>query len=392
VRERGSGQIVFDRTKGYFKARLRVGTLPNGRPQVRTKQARTLAEAKRLLKAMQAQLGSPEAPTVLTTTFGDFALHYFSHSATQRLRASTLSNHTYHLQRYLLPTLHHRPLNAITTRELESLLYDHRKSLSAATVNLLRSILSRLFNEAVKRGDVERNPMQALPRFRTRPDEHSQVQQPLTLQEVQQLLAAARGHELELFVVLAVATGMRRGEILGLRYGDIDAAAGELVITRTVSEVRVSEGDERRKTRIVVLPPKTKASERRLWLAPEVLSALERHRWREQERFGLASCSNSSPVFTDCVGEQVRPSTILRKFSKFLDANKLRHVRIHDLRHTYATVGLNSGQRLEHIAQQLGHDSIRTTRDTYGKVAQQLAEASGRLMANTIFGENDAPD
>jgi len=185
---------------------------------------------------------------------------------------------------------------------------------------------------------------------------------------------------------------MRRGEILGLRYGDIDTAAGELVITRTVSEVRISEGDERRKTRIVVLPPKTKASERRLWLAPEVLSALERHRWRAQERFGLVSCSNFSPVFTDCVGEQVRPSTILRKFSKFLDANKLRHVRIHDLRHTYATVGLNSGQRLEHIAQQLGHDSIRTTRDTYGKVAQELAEASGRLMANTIFGEKDAPD
>ena len=387
MRERGSGQVVFDRSKGCYKARLRVGTLPNGRAQLRTKQARTLAEAKRLLKSMQAELGSPQTPVTSSATFGDFALHYFSHGATQRLRASTLSNHTYHLHRYLLPALHYRPLGAITTRELESLLYGHRTSLSAATVNLLRSILSRLFNEALNRGEVERNPMQALPRFRTRPDEQSQVQEPLTLHEVQQLLTAAKGHELELFIMLAIATGMRRGEILGLRYDDIDEVAGELVITRTVSEVRTAGETSRRQTRLVVLPPKTKASERRLWLAPEVLSLLDEHRLRQRERLGVSSLPKSSPVFTDREGGQVRPSTVLRQFTKFLEHNGLRHVRIHDLRHTYATVGLNSGQRLEHIAQQLGHDSIRTTRDTYGKVAQQLAEASGRLMAATIFGK-----
>ena len=84
VRERGSGQVVFDRSKGCYKARLRVGTLPNGRAQLRTKQARTLAEAKRLLKSMQAELGSPQTPVTSSVTFGDFALHYFSHGATQR--------------------------------------------------------------------------------------------------------------------------------------------------------------------------------------------------------------------------------------------------------------------------------------------------------------------
>ncbi len=391
MRERGSGQVVFDRSKGCFKARLRVGTLPNGRAQVRTKQAPTKAEAKRLLKQMQTELRTEGSPTEASATFGTFALHYFSHSATQRLRASTLSNHTYHLHRYLLPTLGHRPMANVSTSELESLLYRHRKTLSASTVNLLRSILSRLFNEALKREEIEKNPMQALPRFRTRPDEASQVQQPLNLDEVHRLLATAKGNELEFFIVLAVATGMRRGEILGLRYSDIDAIAGELVIRRTVSEVRITGAEGRRKTCLVVLPPKTKASERRLWLAPEVLDLLQVHRERAQERLGISSLPPASPVFTDSVGGQVWPSAILKQFTKFLAANGLRRVRIHDLRHTYATVGLNSGQRIEHIAQQLGHDSIRTTRDTYGKIAPQLAETSGRLMAATVFGSRQ-PD
>ncbi len=389
MRERGSGQVVFDRSKGCFKARLRVGTLPNGRAQVRTKQAPTKAEAKRLLKQMQTELWTEESPAEASATFGTFALHYFSHSATQRLRASTLSNHTYHLHRYLLPTLGHRPLADVSTSELESLLYRHRKVLSAATVNLLRSILSRLFNEGLKRGEVERNPIQALPRFRTRPDEVSQVRKPLTLDEVQRLLTLSKGHELELFIVLAIATGMRRGEILGLRYSDIDTIAGEVVIRRTVSEVRISNGQDPKVTRLVYLPPKTNSSERRLWLAPEVLSVLRAHRRNEVLRFGASSFDPTGPVFIGDNGQQVRPSTILRKFTRLLASNGIRHIRIHDLRHTYATVGLNSGQRLEHIAQQLGHDSIRTTRDTYGKAAQQLAEASGRLMAATIFGERN---
>lgn len=166
----------------------------------------------------------------------------------------------------------------------------------------------------------------------------------------------------------AVGTGMRQGELLALRWQDVDLATGLLSVRHALD----------RRTRQLA-EPKTASSKRTLRLPAFVVSALAAHRERQ------AIVPLSGLVFTTPKGTALDPSNALRAFHRALDRAGLPRQRFHDLRHAYATLALETGESIDAVSRALGHTSIATTADIYGHwtpaMAQRLADRMDEVLS-----------
>ena len=167
---------------------------------------------------------------------------------------------------------------------------------------------------------------------------------------------------------------MRRGEILGLCWDEVDIDKGEITITGTLKELRkvLPSGQA-----VVVLKkdsPKTQASKRTVGLPWPVAQAIMRHREYQQLRqLESPNWQKSNFVFTSSTGTAVYPSNFVSRFKRFLAASGLRQIRIHDLRHTMAQLALSGGVRIEAVSETLGHTRMDTTKSIYASRVSQLA-------------------
>jgi integrase len=188
------------------------------------------------------------------------------------------------------------------------------------------------------------------------------------------------------FVLLAT-TGMRRGEALGLRWSDVDLDAGRLSIVQTITTVR---------DKMVITPPKTARSRRSVSLDPETVAALREHRRKQNEerlRAGEVWSGEGDFVFTDELGRPVHPSALSRLFTSYVRRADLPAIRLHDLRHTYATVALGAGVHPKIVSERLGHATTAVTLDLYSHVTPTIDAEAAALVANKIFDSRDsAPD
>ena len=183
------------------------------------------------------------------------------------------------------------------------------------------------------------------------------------------------------FVLLAT-TGMRRGEVLGLRWEDVDFAGRALSIVQTLTTVR---GDKH------IGPPKTGKSRRRVSIDAVTLDALKAHRKRQRvERIAAADVwSNEGDlVFTDELGEPVHPNRLSQSFDRIVREAELPRIRLHDLRHSYATLALKAGVHPKIVSERLGHSTIAITLDLYSHVAQGLDADAAELIASRIYGSS----
>ncbi|MFI1335667.1 tyrosine-type recombinase/integrase [Streptomyces sp. NPDC020845] len=184
--------------------------------------------------------------------------------------------------------------------------------------------------------------------------------EPLTVKEGRQLLAAARGDRLWTAYELAVRIGLRRGEVLGLRWKDVDLADGSVTIRQTIQRV----GGQ-----LLIAAPKTQRSARRIALPAECATAL-RARRAQQHGDRLAAgdtwrADGNDLVFTTRYGTPIEPRNLNRAFTLLCDKAGVRRVRFHDLRHTCASLLHENGADARMIMEVLGHSSIRVTMDIY---------------------------
>lgn len=170
-------------------------------------------------------------------------------------------------------------------------------------------------------------------------------------------------------------TGVRRGEVVALRWSDVDLAAHRLTVNQAAT---VIDGAE------LVAAPKARRSRRAIDLDPDTVSLLQRHRARQREQFLMlgVSATASDRVFTNEVGEPIRPNSIGQAFRRLVDAAGVPVIRLHDLRHTHATHLLMAGVNVKVVSERLGHSSVSFTLDTYGHVMPgQQAEAAAAAAA-----------
>jgi len=232
--------------------------------------------------------------------------------------------------------------------------------------------LRTLCRWAVRVGILMRNPVDGVepPRFERK------EMRALDPDGISELLTTARGTDLELPIAVAVGTGLRRGELLALRWSDIDLGEARLSVRRSIETIK---GVTRSK------PPKTARSARTISLPSFVVSALQRCRVDQQERrsiLGLEHATGEDWVFTRADESVWEPGAFSLRFARLVKRAKLRHLRFHDLGHSFGTLALASGVDLKTLSSALGHSEISTTANVYLHVVESLRkDAAARIDA-----------
>ena len=240
------------------------------------------------------------------------------------------------------------------------------KGLSAKTVRNIHQILSSALKLAQEQRLILSNPAEgcALPRV-----EHQEMKTLTTVQLASFFREARESGVFELYY-LELATGLRRGELLGLKWEDVDLERGDLRVRRQVSRIN---GE------VVEAPLKTKNAYRTLPLAEDTVSVL-----REQRR----KVGNSPWVFPSPNGGPISPDSVLHMLHRVLKRAGLPKVWFHDLRHTFATLALQNGVDVKTVSGMLGHFSAGFTLDTYAHITsaaqRQAAQTMGSVLAGTI--------
>ncbi|MFM8350018.1 MAG: tyrosine recombinase XerC [Actinomycetales bacterium] len=279
------------------------------------------------------------------------------------LRQSTQLAYRIHIHRHLIPTLGHIPLHDLQPRHIDDLVHDLVGcGLAAGTIARIIATLRSACTAAIRYGHLTCNPATGI-RIPTPPTPRALPWGP---RHARALLAGTTG-VMHILLRLALATGMRRGELLGLRWTDIDLHAGCL----HVRTARITVGQHTIET-----PPKTNAGARTIWLDPHTRTALAT--WQ--------TTATTQWVFTDTNGEPFQPWQISRTFTTITTQLGLPAIRFHDLRHLSARLGLATGEPLPAVSERLGHSAITTTARIYGKTPAGVAQASARRRAQLIEG------
>lgn len=236
------------------------------------------------------------------------------------------------------------------------------RKLSTKTVNSVHGVLHLALDNAVRWGYVSRNVCD----FVTLPRIVTQEAVVLTASQAHVLLESVREHRLEAVLMLTVVTGMRRGEVLALRWSDIDFERQVLHVFHTVDYIP--------KYGYVEGEPKTKAGKRKINLPLFIVEMLLEHKLKQDElRVSLGDkWENLDLVFPDLKGGYFNPSYLLRMFKKVLGAAGLDNMRFHDLRHSAATILLAKGVNVKIVSELLGHSDIVITLRTYGHLLPSM--------------------
>lgn len=248
---------------------------------------------------------------------------------------------------------------------------------SVSNVRYAHVVLHVVLDTAVRIGLTSRNVADIVdvPRLRRR------EMTPFTEEQARAFLEACIGHPYEALFVLALATGMRRGELLALKWDDIDFDTASLQVQRTLQKSLRG---------YVFAKPKTTRSRRRIALSATVLAALKRHRAQQAEtRLKLGDAwTDLDLVFPSAVGRMYEPSNFVRyQFKPIIKRTGLPNVRLHDLRHTAATLLLAKGVNPKVVSEMLGHSNVSITLNVYGHVLPHMQQEAADLMDRVLWGE-----
>ncbi|MFD6949883.1 MULTISPECIES: tyrosine-type recombinase/integrase [unclassified Nocardiopsis] len=321
-----------------------------------------------------------------------------------RLRPLTRVSYAEHIHRYLTPHLGDVPLEELTpsrVREAFEHISQHTAStgapLSAATVQRIRATLRAALNTAVRERLLPANPAQGL-RLESgrsaRPvvwtDQavaewaHSGVRPAVavwTVEQTRAFLDFVSDHRLYALFHLLVMTGLRRGEVVALRWPDLELVQGTVRVTRQFQAHRGG---------LVELAPKSAASRRMLVLDHTTTGMLRRHQWHQQKEAESHDrvWDPRGFVFTAVRGGPLAPQRLSRLFRKLNTESGLPPVRLHDLRHGAATLALAAGVELKVVQAMLGHASIVLTADTYSSVLPQVAREAAERTAWLVLRDS----
>ncbi len=240
----------------------------------------------------------------------------------------------------------------------------------ARTIQLVHIVLHGAFKQAVKEGLIGRSPMDAVERPRVETAEY----QILTEEQARQFLIAATGSPYETLFYLALTTGMRKGELLGLKWSDLDREKGILLVQRQLQQVGWSGA--------FLVPPKTKAGHRQIKLGEVALAKLDAHRQQQVLQRAAAGdrWQENGMTFTSGIGTYLDQSKVSREFKRLLKQAGLPDIRFHDLRHTSISILLESGTPVNTVQRRAGHSKPSVTTDIYGHVmARSQDEAAQKI-------------
>ena len=373
-KKRGNGEgSITKRDDGRWMARYTVRTIKG--PKRRTVYGRTRAEASAKLAKAMADRDGGLIFDAGSLRVGDYLDRWLSNSVKDTVRERTYERYEEILRLHVKPALGRLKLKALTPAHVQDFYRDRLDSgFSPATVQKIHVILHKALSQAVSWSLVPRNAGEAVRAPRPAPKE----MRPLSPDEAHRLLKTVRGDRLEALYVLAIHTGMRQGELLGLKWENVDLAANAIRVRHTLL---------RTKGRVILGEPKTKKSRRTVHLTGAASRALEEHLERQlkvMERLGDLY-RDQGLVFTTEVGTPINPSNLRkRSFAPLLQKASLPRLRFHDLRHTCATLLLSKNIHLKYVQELLGHATVSITLDTYSHVLPGMGNQVADAMEDVL--------
>jgi integrase len=309
-------------------------------------------------------------------TVAEYLDRWLADSVYGSVRASTFSRDKYLVANHIKPTLGRLKLKNLNALQVQSLYRERLVSgLSGSTVQKIHHVLHKALAQAVRWNLIPRNPADNAKAPTPTPKE----MRPLSASEARKLLEAADGNRLEALYVLAIHTGMRRGELLGLKWADVDLENTTIRVRRTLT---------RKGTGYVLGEPKTKQSRRTIRLTEKAVQTLRSHQARRaQEKLRVGELyQDQGLVFAGQGGSFINPSNLRqRSFAPLLKHAGLPRITFHDLRHTCASLLFQKNVHPKVVQELLGHASVAITLDTYshmlpgmgGEAVAAIGEALG---------------
>ncbi len=377
---------VFQRAKGRGKPWSFAVDLPRGTKGERRQRLkggfRTRAEAERALAELLVELDRGTAVDTSSQTLGAYLDDWLA-SVTPSLRPTTADLYRRAVDNWIRPRLGGLALQAITPKHLQDLYAellvsgrtDGSGGLSPRSVRLAHQVLRLALDRADNWRLIARNPAAArldLPRMQHR------TMQTWAAEEACAFLEATDADRLGGLWSLMVSTGLRRGEALGLRWQDIDLAGGRLSVVQTVVVAS---------NKAYLSEPKTATGRRSVFLYPQIISVLARHRERQEADRLLAgpAWQEAGLVFTTSLGTLIHPRNVARDFHAAVRRTGARPIRLHDLRHTAATLALTAGANPKQVQEMLGHARVAITLDVYSHVSQQMHAETAEKIGRQLF-------
>jgi integrase len=340
-RARGEGTI-YQRPDGLWAAQI---TLLDGKRK--TKYGKTQREVKEWLLEKRKELAGGLLIDDKNVTAGEF-LDKWLDIVSPRLRPATLATHETIIRVHIKPALENLRLSQITPAHLQTLYSQKLKDgLSRRTVKYIHTIIHQMLDQALKWGLVARNVSEAV----DAPTPDKKQVEPLTRDEVKRLLEVLKGDRLYAFYVVALATGLRRGELLALTWDNVDLDNDVVYVRKTLQSIR-GQG-------LVIGEPKSEKSRRPVVLPDFAHAVLTDHKAKQKVQSRFVFCTSKGTPFG--------PRNIMRHFKKMLKKAELPNtIRIHDLRHTFVSFMLSQNVPPKDVQVIAGHASFSTTMDIYG--------------------------
>ncbi|HHW61273.1 MAG TPA: site-specific integrase [Syntrophomonadaceae bacterium] len=378
---------IRKRKDGRWEARLLTGyDAETGKPKLQCFYGKTRKEAKEKLDTARAKMHLGVYIEPHNSTLGEWLDAWLERYMKVKLRPTTYESYEMLIRLYIKPHLGNIPLKKLQANDIQAcfiyLLEEGGKDgtgLSRRTVQYTRTVLKAALSQAVREELINKNPVDVttLP-----PGEQKEVET-FTREEVNHFLEVAHKERLYAAFLLAAATGLRRGEILGLHWDDVelDEAEPYLTINRTLVEVR---DPETKTVTIEYQDPKTPKSRRTIPIIPMVAAELKSHRVRQAEEklFFGKHYHDEDLIFCTEDGKKLWPSNFNRKYYKILSEADLKHRKLHALRHTFVSLLAEAGEDMKTIQELLGHAKLSTTADIY----THIFEKTKRKAVNNLEG------
>ncbi|MFC7988475.1 tyrosine-type recombinase/integrase [Streptomyces pilosus] len=409
-RANGEGTIT-KRKDGRYHAAAYVYR-PDGTRTRKFVYGKTRDEVADKLTEMQemTRQGIPAASS--TMAFGDYLTYWLAAIAPERLKPATLNSYEGLTRLYIRPALGKKRLNRLSPADVRRFLAEFKAAClcclrgadeerpegkrtccavgrccgrrpSARTVQYVHAVLRSALQQAIREELIVRN----VARIVETPTVESKEVRPLDAGDVRLLLKVARPHRLYALWLLLISTGLRRGEVLGLTWSDVDLSAGTLRVRRNVQRIR---------RELIFGTPKTMRSVRTVSLPQRCVRALAEHRERQErerkvagEKWQPAPGQPAGLVFTTSTGRVTDPRSLNRMLTILCRDAKVRRVRVHDLRHTCASLLLAQGVDARTIMETLGHSTITMTLDTYAHVMGTTLRAAADRMDDALGLDDD---
>jgi integrase len=354
-RSRNEGSIYFIKKKGLWAGQL---TLPDGSRKV--KYSKKQGEVKEWLLASRNALRNGLLPNNDQTTVSQFLAVYMDTVGKQTLRPRTQEIQESFVRVHINPVLGNIKLKDLRPDHLQSFYSQKLQSgLSKRTVQLLHVTLRTALKQAVKWGLVTRNvtdfvqaprPVKKAPAF-------------FTKEQLTKFLETVRGHKWYLIYLFLIYGGFREGEVLGIHVEDCDMVNRVINVRHAIITLKGG---------VFLTEPNTETSKRAVTLPKVAYEELKKHLDQLNRSQGL--------IFTTSAGTPIHPRNFIRHFKASLQEAGLPDIRVHDLRHSHASLLLASGVNPKLVQERLGHASITLTLDTYSHVIPSLQEEVAKRL------------